>query len=664
MSDVPLRTLPTACPICEDGCSLQVTTRAGNVVELAGDRRNPATAGLLCRKVRYYDLQTYCKERLLRPGVRVGPKGQGAFRAVSWNYALDLVAAKLQEAIRGDDPAARWVVSDGRGRGLLNHGLFDERLWRRLRFTRLEIEPRRTTAERLVRLAGIADRQLAPEDFADARLIVVWGFDPHVGPLHLIPPIRRAQKAGAKLVVVDPRRIPLCERADLHVQLRPGSDDALARTLLRAALAAAEPARLAGAVRRFRRIVAETADDTPERAADICGVPVAQVRRLIELYRAEPRAALRIGTGPLRGTGAAAVAALLLLPTVADKWRHDGGGVLLHHTDRWKLRPETVHGVHRSVRTAEPQRPLAQTLAESDRVRLLMVDGANPLADLPDQTLLRRGLAREDLFTVVVDSVLTDTARYADVILPTTTFLEHDDLIVPAGTGRLQRVRPVTAPPGQACEPWRIYRDLCHRMNLHQTADGLCPAGLIDRIAAEVPNGFRRRMILGEAVAPPRTPVPVRCDATGWPWSWLGSASDGPAPAAVGRCSDLHGEPLTLILVADENSEGSRMAQIDRTEQSIRLHPADAAARGIAHRGRVLVRGWRGHVVCLCDHDKTLRPGVAAMRRGLWSHATANGNTAMALISTDQDATRGWPITVIAMHTGKKWTLPPTEPRP
>ncbi|RMH16854.1 MAG: molybdopterin oxidoreductase family protein [Acidobacteria bacterium] len=644
------KTVASACPLdCPDHCSLEVTVEDGRVTRVDGSRRQPATAGFICTKVRRFPRRLYGEDRLLHPLVRRGAKGSGDFRPVSWDDALERVAEEIRRVHERWGGEAILPVSYGGSNGYLSQDTTDARLFRRLGARRLA---RTVCAAATTRAAdGLYGRMpgVAYEDYAEARLIVVWGANPSTSGIHLVPFIRAARKRGARLVVVDPRRVPLAAQADLHLAPRPGSDLVLALAVHRWLFehGAADLdflARHATGVDELRR---RAAPWTVERAAAEAGVEAREIEAFARLYAATSPAVVRCGWGVERNrNGGSAVAAILALPAVAGKFGVRGGGFTLSNSSAWRLDGE------RPIGTPPPSTPvvnmnrLGRHLVAPDRpIRLLFVYNANPLATLPEQETVRAGLLRDDLFTVVFDQVMTDTARHADVVLPATTFLEHRELSRGYGTMALQQALPAVPPIGQARSNHDVFGELCRRLGLSRPGE----PETLDDVARSLLDGdgdgdATARALADEGIAfPPfgRRPVAfvdLRPRTADGKIHLLPEALDREAPEGLyAYRPDPASErfPLALISPATRRTISSTLGELYRQRVAVELHPDDAAVRGIRSGDRVRVWNELGEVRCRARIAGDLRPGVAYLPKGLWSHNTDNGATANALVPAD-----------------------------
>src|SRR5712692_8575766 len=469
--------LASVCPLdCPDACSLEVRVEEGLVVAVGGSRVNPVTQGYICEKVRHLPEHVHGPARVRYPGIREGRKGEGRFRRVSWDEALDLVAARMKSLAERGDGERILPFFYGGSNGYLSQEATDARLFSRLQASRLArtvcAAPSGAAAQGLYgRMPGIA-----LQDYVHAKLIVLWGVNPSVSGIHLVPPILEAQRRGAKLVIVDPRRTRLAERADLHIALHPGTDLPVALAVIGWLFANgfADERFLEAHAAGWEELRRRAEAWTPERAAETARVPVEAIERLARMYAESSPAAIRCGWGLERNrNGGSAVAAVLALPAVAGKFGVRGGGYTMSNSRAWDLDSLAAAGVLSGTTREVNMNRLGQVLAgrEGGPVDLLFVYNANPAMTIPDQSKVLAGLAREDLFTVVFDPVMTDTARYADVVLPATTFLERAEVSRGYGAMVLQSTRPVLGPVGESRPNHEVFGELCRRTGVARPED-------------------------------------------------------------------------------------------------------------------------------------------------------------------------------------------------
>jgi anaerobic selenocysteine-containing dehydrogenase len=643
----PLAKLPSSCPLdCPDACSLEVSVRDGRVVALDGSDVNPVTAGFICGKVRRFADHLYGPERLLHPAIRAGSKGEGRFRRASWDEALDVVAEQLERTARERGGEAILPFYYGGSNGFLSQETVDARLFRRLGASRLE---RTVCAAPTGRAAtGLYGKMpgVALQDYVHARLVVLWGVNPSASGIHLVPFVKQAREAGASLVVVDPRRTPLARTADLHLALRPGTDVAVALGLIRwlfengcADLAFLEAH--ATGVEELRR---RAEPWTFQRAAQASGLDAADLERFARLYAEAAPAVIRCGWGLERSrSGGSAVAAVLALPAVAGKFGVRGGGYTMSNSGAWSFDLTAAAAEPPSSTRIVNMSLLGQALLElrDPPVELLFVYNCNPLATMPAQEKVRRGLLREDLFTVVFEQVMTDTARYADVVLPATTFLERRELARGYGALVLQESAPVIAPVGEARSNHEVFGDLCQRLGLSKPGEPETAQELSAAVLGSTPRGAELRAALDrDGVAFPEVgPAPVQF-VDHWPRTadrkihLVPADLDAEAPEglyALRQDPASAAYPLALISPSTSRTVSSTFGELHRKQVPLQIHPQDAEARGIVDGDEVRVWNEHGEVLCLAQRSDEVGPGVVCLPKGLWSHNTRNGATANAL---------------------------------
>lgn len=643
------KTLPSACPLdCPDACCLDVTVEDGRVTQIEGARRHPLTAGFLCSKVGRYHRHVYAPERLRYPMVRDGERGSGAFRRVSWDEAFERVAGRLREVRDEHGGEAILPFCYGGSNGALTQDAVDARLFRRLGASRLLRTVCAATSGRAAR--GLYGRMpgVEPRDFIAARLVVVWGQNPSVSSIHLVPLILEAKQRGAKLVVVDPRETPLAKKADLHLQVRPGTDLPLALAVHRELFetGGADLDFLADHATGHEELRRRAAPWTVERAAEVSGIDAADIRAFTRLYTETSPAVIRCGWGPERNrNGGSAIAAILGLPAVAGKFGVRGGGFMLSNSSAWGLDTDRLASeAEPPTRAINMNRLGAALLGEADpEVRFLFVYNANPLATLPDQEAVRRGLSREDLYTVVFDQVMTDTARYADVLLPATTFLEHHELSVGYGAMVLQEAPPVIPPVGEARPNAEVFAELLRRLDLARDGDLVDPAEMARTVLESGDGSLRRRVADGEVAqpfeeAPPVQMVDVFPATDDGKIHLVSEALDREAPEGLYTFRSVENDPsfpLALISPATHRTISSSLGELYKESVPIELDPEDAAARGIESGDTVRVWNELGEVRVPASLSRDLRPGLAVLPKGIWSHNTENGATSNALVPPD-----------------------------
>jgi anaerobic selenocysteine-containing dehydrogenase len=636
----------TACPLdCPDACTLRITLRGGRIVRIDGSPNNEITRGYICAKVRGFDKRVYGEDRLLHPALRNGAKGAGTYRRFAWDEALDLIAEKMLTVREQYGAEAILPVSYGGSNGLLTQDTTDAMLFRRLGASRLL----RTVCAAPTGAAsqGLYGKMpsVTYQDYPDARVIVVWGVNPGTSGIHLIPFIKEARERGAKLIVVDPRMTSLARQADVYVPVKPGTDLAIALALHRHLFEGGY------ADQAFLQQHTEGADVlrerampwTFERAATVSGVAIDVLRTFAELYATTNPALVKCGWGLERNrNGGSAAAAILALPAVAGKFGVRGGGYSMSNSAAWNIERPWLRDQEPATRAINMNH-VGRVLTDptlSPPIKMLFVYNCNPAVTLPDQNRVLAGLKREDLFTVVFDQVFTDTAQYADMVLPATTFLEHYDTAKAYGPITMQLARPVIDQVGESRANADVFAELLRRTglsrpsdpaddleNMFQVLDGLpAPTGaeLREQCSASPPYGGRPIQFVD--VFPRTTNGKVHlCPEVLEQQSPLGLYGFQPDPETVQY-------PLAMISPASERTISSTLGELPRPRVHLDMHPQDAAQRGIEEGDPIRIFNQLGEVRVHARVSGLMRPGTVAMPKGVWRRHTGNGLTSNALV--------------------------------
>jgi anaerobic selenocysteine-containing dehydrogenase len=659
------RTLKVVCPHdCPDTCVMTVKVADGRAVEIGGDPGHRFTQGFLCAKVNQYLDRVYSHERLLHPMKRVGRKGEGRFERVTWDEALDLVAAGLRRAMDEAGPQSLLPYSYAGNMGLLSFGSMDRRFFQVLGASQL--------ARTICSSAGAAGYKVTvgksigfdPEAVVHARFIVAWGANIVSSNVHLWPFIEEARRRGAVLVTVDPFRSRTAEKSDRHLALLPGSDAALALGMLhvifrdgledrdyleRYTLGAAE--------------LRERAREWPlERASAVTGLSAAEIERFARDYATTRPAAIRLNYGLNRHAGGGmAVRTVACLPAVTGAWRHAGGGVLLSTSGTFPVdndaleRPDLVRPGTRTLNMSQLGRVLTDPTLDPP-VRALFVYNSNPGAVAPEQEAVRRGLSREDLFVVVHDLFQTDTVDFADVFLPATTTLEQYDVHKAYGHLYLSLSRPAIEPLGEALPNTEVFRRLAARMgldhpSLRESDEELARQAFVWDHPYLRGITFERleregtvRLSVPEPFAPFAQggfPTPSgKCELVTPSLAELGLdpvATYVPPRESVASAPELARRyPLAFISPPAHhflNSTFSAQPVFVRREGEPRLviHPSDAAPRGIRDGDLVRTFNDRGSFVSTARVSDAARPGVVVGLSIWWAKMAPGGRNANAV---------------------------------
>lgn len=638
-----------ACPHdCPDTCSMLTTVQNGIAIKVQGNPAHPHTNGALCTKVSRYPERTYHPERILRPMRRVGPKGLCQFEPVSWDFALQDIAARLTTICARGPHAAQAVLpySYAGTMGLVQGESMAARFFNQLGASQLE----RTICaaaggEGLVHTLG-GKVGMRVEFFAESRLILIWGSNSIASNLHFWRYVQTAKRNGAKVICIDPRRSETAEKCHEHIALRPGTDAALALALMHELIRHdwLDHDYLQQHTLGWDALRARALEWTPERAAAVCGLSVAQITSLAHDYgmayvRGEA-AAIRMNYGLQRVHGGGnAVRAIACLPALTGAWRHRAGGVLLSSSgafpvDRDALqRPDLLAG--RKPRTInmvtigdDLLRPASDDFGPA--IEALIVYNSNPVAVAPESGQVVKGFERADLFTVVLEHFQTDTADYADYILPATTQLEHWDVHSSYGHTDALLNRPAIAPVGEAKTNTQIFRELAQRMGFDDPCFKeddltLCHTAYGGRVDfdALLADGFATLPMADAPFAHGGFPTPSgKCEFFSARLAERGL--DGlPDHVPNYEPGDAGGAfPLAMISPPARNFLNSTFVNVKSLrdiegQPLLEIHADDATPRGISTGDVVRVFNGRGNYRCVADVSPRARPGVVH-GLGIW----------------------------------------------
>ena len=641
----PITVVETACPLdCPDGCSLAVAVQAGKVVTIDGSRKNPVTNGYICAKVRRFGERVYGPDRLLYPAVRTGPKGAGTFTRVTWDEALDLIVSRFEQAKAQSGGESIVPFSYGGSNGMLTQDNIDAQLWRRFGTSRLA----RTLCAAPTGAANMAlygkMASVTYQDYPEARLIILWGVNPSASGIHLVPYVREAQKRGAKLVVVDPRTTALARSADIHLAVRPGTDVVVALAIHRHLFTSGQ---VDGAFLRDRTKGADALREraepwTFEHAGEVAGLDASAIEQVAELYAASTPALVRCGWGLERNrNGGNAAMAVLALPSVGGKFGIRGGGYSMSNSASWNI-DRTWIGTPEPETRLVNMNQLGRALTEYDdpAVNVLFVYNCNPAATVPDQRRILRGLEREDLFTVVFEQVMTDTALYADVLLPATTFLEGYDFAKAYGPIAMDLGRPVIDAVGEARTNADVFGALASRLGLLADSEPSDELELMVRVLDELPTTIGAGLRAGTMATPPCGNAPIQFvdvfpNTADRKVDLFPSALDASAPMGLYRFQpdpSTERYPLTLISPASDRTISSTLGELPRPDVKLLMSPADARARGLEEGDLVRVFNELGEVHCTLTVAPSIRPGTVSLPKGIWRRSTRNNASGTALV--------------------------------
>ena len=633
---------------CPDTCALVVQIdESGRATKLSGDRNHPITRGFLCGKVARYLEREYHPDRLLYPLRRVGPKGAGQFKRISWDDALDEIAGRLRDVCSGSGPEAIQPYSYAGTMGFLNGSGMDRRFFHRLGASRLDRTICSAAGGAALMLSQGAKLGMEPEQFAKSKLIIAWGANILGTNVHLWPFIVEARRKGAKFYVIDPLRNRTGKAADKHFAIHPGSDLALALGLAHIILRdrLEDKSYVTNHTHGFADFAELAKTFPPDRVERVTGLPADDIELLAREYATTEPAAIRVNYGVQRSErGGAAVRAIAALPVLTGAWRHPGGGLQLTTSGAFALnkaaleRPDLQFKspLGREARIVNmSQLGSALTELAAPRVEALIVYNSNPAAIAPDQNRVLTGLRREDLFTVVLEHFQTDTADYADIVLPATTFLEHTDLYLAYGHYYLQLARPALTPPGETRSNVEVFRALAGRMGFEDecfldSEDDMLRAVLDSSspwLTGITLEQLDRERSIRLRVARDQEPFLPFAKGFSTPSAKFEFGAEEltyipPQESRLGAPELTSRYPLEMITPKNDDSMNSTFGdrdQVDRQTAYLSVHSRDAAARGIRDGDLVRVFNDRGSCFLTARVTDEIAAGVVSSRSMRWN---------------------------------------------
>jgi anaerobic selenocysteine-containing dehydrogenase len=655
---------------CPDTCAMLITVTDGVATEVKGDPDHPTTAGVLCTKVARYAERTYHPDRLLYPMRRVGAKGEGKFERISWDCAIDTIATRLA-AIAARDPQAILPYSYAGTMGLVQGESMSARFFNRLGASALDRTICATAGLTGYKYSIGAALGTDIEQFQNARLIILWGGNPIASNLHLWTRVQEAKRRGARLIAIDPYRSLTAEKCHQHIALLPGTDAALALGMMHVLIAEdlLDHDYIARHTLGFDALAARALEWTPARTAAVCGIDANEVIGLAREYgqasrRGEP-VAIRVNYGVQRVAGGGmAVRNIACLPALVGAWRHAAGGVQLSTSgafpvDRVALqRPDLgcapVRTINMSTIGDDLLRPASPAFGPA--IDAVIVYNANPLAIAPDSAAVMRGFQREDLFTVVLEHFQTDSADYADILLPATTQLEHVDAHLAYGHLYMMANNAAIDALGEAKPNTEIFRLLAARMGFTDP----CFAETDDQLAAQAfdasdpravhfdweslkRTGWQKLVVADAPFANGGFHTPSgKCEL--YSASMLADGLD-PVPAYIAPYESAASNPqlakrfpLAMISPPARNFLNSTFVNVKSLrgvdgEPYLDIHPHDAAARAIAHGDMARIFNDRGSFVARARVTDKARPGLVVGLSIWWKKLATDGKNANEVTS-------------------------------
>lgn len=635
------KTVLGACPHdCPDTCSLVTTVVNGVATRVQGNAQHPMTGGVLCAKVSKYTERTYHPERVLTPLRRSGPKGSGQFEPVSWDEALADIAQRLHH-IAQRNPEAILPYSYAGTMGRVQGESMDRRFFHQLGASLLDRTICASAGSTALQHTYGGKLGMRVEFFAESKLILIWGSNSIGSNLHFWRIAQEAKRNGAKLICIDPRKSETADKCHAHLQLLPGTDAALALALMHELIHNdwLDHDYIAEHTLGWEQLKAQALEWPPERAAQVCGLPVEQIVQLARDYGTTKPAAIRLNYGVQRTRGGGnAVRAVACLPALVGAWRHRAGGLLLSSSSHAPLNAARLH-MPQLLGERRPRIINMSTMGDAllqaqPAIEALVVYNSNPVAVAPDSAKVVKGFAREDLFTVVLEHFMTDTADYADYVLPATTQLEHWDIHSSYGHTDVLLNQPAIAPLGQAKSNAQIFRELAAHMAAwepafaaphfqdsdealcHQALEGSCIS--FDDLLMQ---GFAQQDLPEAPFAEGGFPTPSgKCEFVSSALEQMGiSAVPDYLPNYEQPSADY---PLAMISPPARNFLNSTFVNVKTLRHIegrpvLEMHPQDAAARGIADGDAVRVFNARGEYLCHASINGRARAGVV-VGLGIW----------------------------------------------
>ncbi len=661
------RRMLSVCPHdCPSACSLVLRVADGRLTEVTGNPDHPFTRGVICGKVRAYAERVHSPLRVLRPLRRVGAKGGGRFEPISWPDAIAEIADRWRAVIRAHGAEAilpfSYAGTMGQVQYYAGHPLFHA-----LGASRLDRTICVNTAYAGWRATVGAVTGNDSEQMVGADLIVLWGLNAAYSTINVMTLVKQARARGAFLVVIDPYRTPTAAEADEHLMVRPGTDTALALAVMHVLIAEnrVDGDYLARATSGYERLAEHVKAYSPERVAAIVGLPADTIAGFARRYGAGPRSFIRVGIGLSRhDNGGMTCRTIACLPALTGAWADPHGGALLSSNAAFGVDYRVLE--RPDLMPAPPPRlinmiHLGRVLTDpglTPPVTALYVYNSNPAAVCPNQTLVLQGLARDDLFTVVHEQVLTDTAHYADLVLPATMSLEHEDLYRSYGHFHLQLARPALPPPGETRPNWDVFGMLARALGVAEAHYAKSPEQLIREFLAagdETVRAITYERLTAEGSVRVNLPRPYLPFADGAPTpsgkvelysealaarglpplpTWVPEA-EGPDNAELARSY-----PLQCIVPPNRFFLNSSFSQSERLRSrqgppTVLIAPEDAAGRGVRDGDVVRVFNGRGTARFTARVTDATRPGVVVIE-GIWWHRFHPGGRGVNVLTSDR----------------------------
>jgi anaerobic selenocysteine-containing dehydrogenase len=652
-----MKVVRAVCPHdCPDTCAMLVEVDDnGRAVRVKGDPANPYTHGGLCVKVAYYEKRTYHQDRLLYPMKRTGKKGDGRFTRISWDEALDTICSRLK-AIAADDPQSILPYSYAGTMGQLQGSSMDRRFFHRLGASLLDRTICSTAGMFGMRYTVGASVGTNPETVDQAKYILVWGSNIITSNIHLWRYILKARSRGAKIVTIDPLRTKTGDQSDEHIAIMPGTDGALALAMMHIIVrdGLQDQDYIDRYTLGFAQLKPRLAEYPPSRVSEITGIPEDTIERITHEYAANSPSFIRVNYGLQRHSGGGmAVRNIFCLPALVGAWRYPGGGAVLSTSGFFKYnsaaleRPDLIRGNPRTINMSQ----LGEALTNAaPPVRALIVYNSNPGAVAPNQQRVLAGLRREDLFMVVLEHFQTDTADYADILLPATTQLEHLDIHRSYGHTYSMLNTPAIEALGESKPNTEIFRLLAARMGFDEPAfkdtdEELVRQGLqgVHGITVDAlqEKGWISLDVGDAPFANGNFPTPSgQCEF------YSDRLKDlDPLPTYIPPREDRLSNPLLarkfpLALISPPahhflNSTFVNLFAGKEIAPTLEIHPIDAESRSIRDAAPVEIFNGRGSFLAKAVITERTRPGVVSAPSIWWNKLVPGGRNANSTTSEE-----------------------------
>ncbi len=662
---------PSVCPLdCPDACSLNVEVREGKLFRIKGSTVNPITKGVICGKVsKYYPDFIHGKRRLSKPLKRVGAKGSGQFEPISWDEAIDRCYEGMQKGIKAYGSESVMPLNYAGPHGQLSGGSMDMRFFYKLGATQLDRSPLcagvRSLAYRSLFGAHVS---MSQEQLEYSDLIVLWGTNTSTTYLHLMKTIKKARKKGAKLIVINPERIKIAEQADLFLQITPGSDAyfALAMAATFDQLGMINKQQLADKVSGLDKYLESAVQYSVAALPEMCGINQSQVERFIDLFAHAKRISMQTGVGLERSkNGGSAIRAAMALPVLLGQFGKKGQGQIGYHSPGYpkthdKLqRPDLLEKATRTfnivdaadhilandvfthdVSAKEEKVPISRGVP----IKSVFIYNHNPVAVHPDQNKMIKALSQESLFVIGCDITMTDSMKYADIILPACSSFEHKDVYLGYGHNYVQRAEPVIQAVGEALPNTEIFRRLSKRFGF----DGSTFTASDEELQEQAMDLSSKTYAVHKVSELPTDSVLSTVDKE---HIWLSDMKEGEKitlyneeletrfACGLPRYDAINKDrPFTLITAAAFNRSnstfGGSVGDGHHPLEKVSINPADAARLNIETGSHVKLYNNKGEVIVLAEVTDKVAVGVLCCAKGAWCDSSPTGQTVNALIDS------------------------------